>query len=154
VAKHYTIHRLLVPSKVDRVEIVHLDETCFPADDTIDPARDEWWIARNDRGGIVGYASARPLPSENAVFLSRAGVLPEARGSGLQLRLIRARLRWSRRLRYQLALTYTTPDNHASANNLIRSGFMVYQPVEYWAGSTAVYWRKDLREPAVRGERH
>ena len=41
-------------------------------------------------------------------------------------------------------ISYTSADNHASANNLIRSGYLLYEPENAWAGPEFLYWYKPL----------
>jgi ribosomal protein S18 acetylase RimI-like enzyme len=99
---------------------------------------------------IVGYAGHR-LPPElpGMAFLSRSGVLPEARGIGIQKRLIRARLAHIRRHSPGVthAVTYTAVSNAASSNSLIACGFKLFWPRagELWVGPEFNYWRKAIR---------
>lgn len=106
---------------------------CGPADNT------EWWGAFEGEE-LVAYAGARVLPS-GAWFLSRAGVREAWRGHRLQLRLIRARVRRGRQLACSRIVTYTMPNNAPSMRNLIRGGFMPYEPEVAWSGSGVVYWK-------------
>lgn len=108
---------------------------CGPADNT------EWWGAFEGEE-LVAYAGARLLPS-GAWFLSRAGVREEWRGQRLQLRLIRARVARGRKHACPRIVTYTVPDNAPSMRNLIRAGFLPYDPEVKWAGPDMVYWRYD-----------
>lgn len=126
----------------DRFDIIRaLDRAIFPNDSPVDVGRSEWWVAW-DRGEPVAFAGAYTLMHErNIVMLSRCGVLPSHRGRGLQIRLIRARLRWARGC--TTVITYTDPTNVVSSNNLIRSGFLLYQPQWAYVGQEFLYWRRD-----------
>ena len=66
------------------------------------------------------------------------------RGKGLQKRLIDVRTRAAKRHFCYTVITYTTPDNYASANNLIRRGFKMYDPEYQYGGSTMLYFIKDV----------
>jgi GNAT superfamily N-acetyltransferase len=121
-----------------------MDRLCFPADPPTDLRRSKWWIAKID-GVTAGYAGARALLSERAVYLSRVGVLEAYRGQGVQRALIRSRVRWAGRCDHiTTVITDTAPANIASSNNLIRTGFTLYLPESPWCEGSALYWRKDL----------
>lgn len=109
--------------------ILDLDGLVFPADapPILTPAA--WWIAHDD-GGECGYAGASvwDAPSGPVLYLSRAGVLPRARGQGLQRRFIRARERWARSIGLAEAYTYTHHASLSSANNLIACGYRLHKP--------------------------
>lgn len=97
----------------------------------------------------VGFCSVRPsrFDPEHTVFLSRAGILPVARGLRLHRRMIRARCRWARKHGFEYAITYCYNENKASAVNLIKEGFLPWKPPESigrWAGEDAMYFRKTL----------
>lgn len=111
----------------------------FPHDDWEDA--DAYWVAFDERGGPAAFASARRLATEDGVFFTRAGVMPYARGAGLQRRLTHARLRWCREIGAQYALTYVLYDNHPSLMNLLRCGFRLYHPAHRWAGNVNYLWR-------------
>ena len=82
--------------------------------------------------------------------MHRAGVRPDARGQGLQRRLIRARVAYAKREGFPEVWTYTSNYNVASSNNLIREGFTLWAPGS-WGGSSTpmrpsggyawLYWR-------------
>lgn len=98
----------------------------------------DWWIAEHD-GAVVGFAGAKLWEPDGLVYLCRAGVAPEARGLGLQKRLIQARVRWARRIGARGCYTYTI-DNPPSQNSLISCGFKTFRPSELWGGPEATYW--------------
>jgi ribosomal protein S18 acetylase RimI-like enzyme len=122
-------------------EIVALDlslglgRECPPSADT------DWWGAW-DGSELVGYAGGR-LIDTGAYYLSRAGVVPEYRGRGLQKRLIRVRVARARKLGAPRVVTYTNPINAASNNSLIACGFKTTKPWET-ATSEWLHWRKVL----------
>jgi GNAT superfamily N-acetyltransferase len=127
-------------------EFRDLHRLCFPE---LPPHNPEdlagwWWFVINGRRQIVGFAEMRPSVRElGAVYLARSGVLPEARGHGLQKRLIRVRLRLARRLGYGVAYSDTITNPH-SANNLAACGFTLFEPTKGWGAKGALYWRKEL----------
>lgn len=123
----------------DRDDILAADRVCFPHDAPPDWEASFWWWL-DDGGDVAAYCAAMRSPYVlGAAYLSRAGVLPEYRGCGLQVRLIRARLRWAKRLGCDAVVTDTL-NNPASANSLIRCDFKLWEPPKPWAGSGALYW--------------
>lgn len=85
-----------------------------------------WWLAVDDEK-IVGFCSA--VREKNFVFLSTAAVFPQARGAGLQRRMIAARVRWAQRQPgVDRAITYTVLHNYESMVNLLKCGFRFYRP--------------------------
>jgi GNAT superfamily N-acetyltransferase len=110
----------------------------------IDPSEGFWWIAYGPRGEAAGFAGMSPSEAvSNAGYMSRAGVLKEHRGHGLQLRLIRVRERAARKMGWQLLRTDTT-GNVPSSNNLIKAGFRMFKPEVPWGFDSTLYWHKAL----------
>lgn len=133
-----------------------LQRVCLPGEILVDPAKDAWWIGRDERGVAVCFAGARVYRAhdEHALLLTSAGVIPSARGKGLQRRLIAARLRYAQQLAIPYVWTYTATSNRPSSNNLIRSGFTLWKPTT-WAGESTdsdawLYWSKRLIKPAPK----
>lgn len=127
--------------------VISLDAQVFVREELLslkEIDRTEWWIARDEEGEPVGYAGARLLLSQKMVYLVRAGVLPRARGNGLQRRLVRCRVNWGAKHGAETAITYTLSENHPSSNNLIKAGFVLYEPTWAWVGTEVLYWWKDL----------
>lgn len=102
-----------------------------------------WWIAYCD-DEVVGFAGLTYYPHLSSAFLSRVGVLPEYRGLGLQRRFIRVRERQSVKDGYSRIVSYTSYDNVASANNLIKCGYRLYIPKFYWGVRNALYLKRDM----------
>jgi GNAT superfamily N-acetyltransferase len=103
-----------------------------------------WWLAHCEK---MPVAFAGVIPSTfayNAGYFSRVGVLKKYRGSGLQLRLMRALVSRARHNGWSCIVSDTT-DNLASANNFIRAGYQLYQPQYPWAWPNTLYWRKSIR---------
>jgi len=135
-------------SAEDVAKAYALDRMILPDDEPYAMGSARWWLASVD-GQTVAYAGAKALQGANAghVMLCRAGVLPCARGAGLQKRLIRARLRWAAGLeRVGAVVTYTVRDNVRSSNSLIACGFRLYTPAAPWFApdTDVLYWRKAL----------
>ena len=109
-------------------------------------ADSEWWLARVD-GKIVGYCGARRGASEaNCIYFIRSGVLPEFRGLGLGLKMLRARISWAKRKGADAIVTETLHDNIPSMRNLVSVGFKPYMPDFPWVGTNnIVYWRMQLK---------
>lgn len=140
----YRVQRLPQKLRANDVSLLEdLEQRCFPEDTPYGKVGSglTWWIVWNSKGKAVGFAGSKLWSPDNAVFLCRAGVLPEARGHGLQRRLIRARLRHAREIGATGAMTYTAADNIASMINLIRCGFLPWEPGYAWVGRDGVmYW--------------
>ena len=125
-------------------ELHDLDARCFPVDSRERTDRDLWWLAYEGTR-VVGYAGARVWEPDQALYLHRAGVLPEARGQGLQRRLIRARVQYARRLGLIRAYTYTAAWNVRSSNNLAACGFRLWRPARPWGGKNCLYYYKRIK---------
>ena len=120
--------------------IEYLDSRLFSAEERVERIEESaWWVGWDDTIPVA-YGGARYIPEAKAVFLSRAGVLWEARGQGLQKKLIALRVKWARTTGATKVITYTHPENVVSSNNLIRSGFELYNPEWKWEGPTFLYW--------------
>ena len=141
VQRGYNVRDL---SYADRSIIRGLDRLCFPWDEPYDPRYAFWWIAW-DRDAPVGFSGLKPLRNEpGTAFMCRVGVLATHRGTGLGRKLIRCRIAWARRNPDITTLvTYTMRSNLASANNLLREGFRLYEP-DYKYGGEALYFTMDV----------
>ena len=111
-----------------------MDAVCFPTDTSFwNDERYHWW-----RIGDEAYAGLRiekekvrverrgekpEIKEVEIARFTRAGVMPEARGKGLQKVLIQARLTWCKRRGIKVVKTYTSIDNHASRASLLACGF-------------------------------
>lgn len=100
-----------------------------------------YWILWHE-GEAAGYCSIRPLRESSydphhasTAFLSRAVVLPHARGQGLQRRMIRARVKWAVEEGYERVVTTLDWDNIPSLRNLVKEGFVPYVPFYDWTES-------------------
>lgn len=129
-----------------RGEIARMDAYCFPDDEPVETDTGFWWLVWKGWGTgafkppeAVAYAGLKDQ-GWGLAYLCRAGVMPGHRGQGLQRKLIQARVRYARQLGLRTAITDTTASNLASANNLIRCGFVLYRPEYQWAGPEALYW--------------
>lgn len=103
-----------------------------------------WWIASRETEPV---AFAGILPSThfaNAGYFCRVGVLRKHCGHGLQLRLMRA-IEARARLNGWCSIISDTTDNMHSANNFIRAGYHLFSPINPWAWSNTLYWRKDMK---------
>ena len=81
----------------------------------------------------VGWGSYQENECDSAVFLNSCGVLPAARGRGIQRMLVRKRVNKARNMGFAWAYTYTHANNVHSSNNLIGCGFRMWRP-PYWGG--------------------
>jgi len=89
-----------------------------------------WWIAEVRQDGAwqpVAYTGLEVKGNGYWVFLARSGVIPEARGSRLQRRLIAVRERWARAHGCTLAYTYVHWCNTRSMRSLVHCGYVPYR---------------------------
>lgn len=132
---------VITPTEVDIIKWI--DKKCFPNDiNSLNFDEVYWWFAY-DGDKPVAYAGTIYFPNNNA-FLSRAGVLPGWRGMGLHRRLVRARERAAKARGYTRTVTYTSPENVVSSNNLIRFGYKLYTPPYKWGLVNGLYWERVL----------
>lgn len=121
-----------------------MDHKCFPEDD---PYKDwhstTWWVVWGDHDIPMAFAGGLVWEPDHYFYLSRAGVLPKYRGYGIQRKLIQARHQHAKKLGLKGSYTYTNPENIVSSNNLIKSGFLLFQPTSEWAGPEFLYWYKE-----------
>lgn len=123
----------------------YMDAKCFPEDDPYEKwLSTEWWIAWGEKSNPAGFAGGFVWAPDKYFYLSRAGVLPEFRGNGIQNRLIDVRHRYAKKHDCLGSYTYTHPENIPSNNSLINSGFKLFQPYYRWAGSEFLYWHKKV----------
>ncbi len=126
-------------------ELTYLQSNCLPFDKAVptdDPDYD-WWLAEDGSEPIAFACFVPSVRSLHTAYFARSGVLPSARGNGLQKRLIRSRAAYAKRHGYVWAITDTT-DNPASSNSLISCGFRLYQPAAPWAFAHSLYFRKKI----------
>lgn len=109
-------------------------------------SRDQVWCAYNAQRVRVGYCAAHRAGVEGWLWLARAYVCPDARGNGLQRRMLRVREAYARKIGAPGCWTYTVISNTHSSNNLIRSGYETFWPSSSWRmWDGVIYWRKQLR---------
>ena len=118
-------------------------DATFPhlTDDELE--RGYWWLAYEGERPVAFAGLIQARGSNDTGYFKRAGVLPCARGNGLQLRLMRARIAKAKKLGWTWIVSESTGTAH-SANNFILAGFKVYYPAEPWAFKTSIYWIKKL----------
>ena len=132
--------RITLKQTTDYQSIAQMDSIlfseCYPIDDWSECI---WWIGFH-KGTPVAYCGMKVF--EGTVYMCRAGVIESAQGNGIQKKLINKRLEYAKSLGIDLAITYTSHDNAASMNSLIKCGFRPYTPQWAWDGDEFVYWRK------------
>lgn len=142
----YVTRRCDLASDEDLENLREMHDQCFG--DTA-PAvtydKGAWWLVyQKGSPEPVGFAGI--VPSSLGVgygYLKRGGVLPAHRGHGLQRRLISIRVRWARKEGYHTLVSDTWGNTHSS-NNLIRSGFHLFDPKVPWGLKGGLYFRKSL----------
>ena len=132
----------------DMDAVLDMDRACLPWERNGAPEQGDhvrWWAAEID-GDLAGYAAARFAYScVGGLYLSRAGVAVWARGGGIQRKMIRAREAWGRRKGLHVAITDAS--GTASMINLIRCGYLPWDPDYPWALRESTYWRRSIVQP-------
>lgn len=103
-----------------------------------------WWLAFNEALPVAFSGLVPSTRAHNAGYFCRVGVLKRHRGHALQLRLMRALELRARQVGWSSVVSDTTA-NLASANNFIRAGYRLYQPLSPWSYPNTLYWRKSIK---------
>lgn len=121
-----------------------LQHECLPYDDTIKFHKGQIWWVYYYRKEPIAFACLQPSCRwGNTMYLSRAGVIKEYRGRGIQKKLIKERIKEAKALGYEWLITDTS-NNVESANNLISCGFKTFYPSVKWAKKNSIYWKYKL----------
>ena len=135
------IKRVDIRKESVQLKLLALQKICLPYDQPTDTNFGSWWIAA-ENGVDIGFAGlVRSVSWTDCGYLCRAGVVPSARGQGLQKQFIRVRLRQAKALGWRWVVTDTRL-NPASANSLISCGFKMFEPSKPWGCKDTLYWRK------------
>jgi GNAT superfamily N-acetyltransferase len=123
-----------------------LQKVCLPDCPVYEITKDSYWfVAYSETGEAAGFAGLVPSSRwSDCMYMCRAGVIRAHRGQGLQKRLIRQRLKTAKKLGMNWVVTdtnYNTP----SANNLIATGFKLFEPKKPWGFETALYWKYRIK---------
>jgi GNAT superfamily N-acetyltransferase len=124
--------------RLNQKDLDALDMHCFPSDDLYDKFKGEvngkpgthvWWLTYEvETGNCVAFAGIKRYKYTTNVYFCRAGVHRNHRNQGLHHMLLKKRIDWCKANNIFYAYTYTSNDNYASANNLIRHGFLLCEP--------------------------
>lgn len=116
-------------------------EDAWPEDESID------WLVVTPQGHPVGFCMLAPWEkSVTTAYLLRAGLLKDAWGYGLHMRMIRTREREARALGFERLISYTVIENIQSSCNLERAGYRLYVPAKVFSEKTILYWQKFLKK--------
>jgi GNAT superfamily N-acetyltransferase len=130
------------------------DETFGDEAPNVDASDDGyWWLVYRDKQPVAFAGLAASLRYVDVGYLKRSGVILGHRGAGLQRRLIRAREAKARKLGWT-HLVSDTSDNPQSANNLIRAGYLIYEPEHKYGFRHTIYWKKDLHGDTAQRRAH
>jgi GNAT superfamily N-acetyltransferase len=131
-------------SVVANVELLNtLQKECLPYDKTYDVSDGNWWVAHQDGKSIAFAGLVRSSRWGDTGYLCRSGVIPSARGRGVQKKLIRVRSLYAKKMGWAWLIT-DTYYNPASSNSLISCGFKLFDPSVPWGARGTLYWRKKL----------
>jgi GNAT superfamily N-acetyltransferase len=111
-----------------------------------------WWTIHDMVDGLeVGHAAMRIVDKET-VFMGPTYVAPKARGQGLQRKTLAVREEFAVKvLHCSRAISSTLRDNYASANNLIRCGYLLSSPILKPHHCDDLWWTKELGNEIDRG---
>ncbi len=139
----YRIERADISDESVRKIRRKLHSDCFTVDEVLEPDTGYWWIVWW-KSYPVGFCAMRESYNwQKTFYLWRAGVISIHRRKGLQRRMIRVREALARKLGGEYMISDTNL-NPSSANNLIKCGYLTYNPMNPYGFETAIYWRKKL----------
>ena len=102
-----------------------------------------WWLAWDDKEPVAFAGMIKSTLVKGAYYFHRVGVLKEARGHGLQRRLMRTIEAKAFKLGADRIVSDTT-ENIPRAVNFCLAGYLPFQPVYPWAFPHSIYWTKEL----------
>lgn len=119
-------------------KLIELDAKVFP--NCFNEFKDnrEWFVIVS-KGEIISYSGS--AISEGVCIFVRMWVSIYHRGKGIQSLMIKKRIESAKKQKCVNVITYTTIDNIASSNNLIKNGFLLYSPQFAWVGNKYLYWK-------------
>ena len=129
----------------DYQRIARMDSELFPDDYPVVDWDSAVWFIGISNGQDVCYCGIKLY--EEMAYLNRAGVMPVARGKGYQKKMINKRVTFAKEQGIPCVVTDTVASNIPSNNNLIKTGFKMYDPGLYgWKeyGPSLVYWRLNI----------
>jgi hypothetical protein len=103
-----------------------------------------WWLAFRATIPVAFAGVVASTRAHNAGYFCRVGVLKKHCGNALQLRLMRALESRARQIGWRSVVSDTTA-NLVSANNFIRAGYRLYQPLYPWGYPNTLYWCKSIK---------
>jgi ribosomal protein S18 acetylase RimI-like enzyme len=126
--------KLRIRETDDLEQVKALDLQCFPSDTREDFSDQEMWLATLDEEpiGFTAYKLENGVP-----HITRMGVVPQARGMRLQVRLADVCCRAARRRGFEAVKTYVRADNLPSLKNLLRAHF---SPVKTWVDANGAWF--------------
>lgn len=130
-------------SKKHLTSIKRLDKLIFNTDDPCEDYEGTYWFLIYDGKKPIAFAGIK-IQSGNIGYMNRCGVKDKYRGFGLQKILIKARILLAKELGLQSIRTYTSLDNYASVNSLIKNGFRLVEPIGDLDTGKWLVWEKKL----------
>jgi citrate lyase synthetase len=125
-------------------QLEELDLINFPncGDSEFQSNRD-WWVVLNTEEEIIAYCGS--LYESGICVFVRAWVHKQYRNRGLHKKMITTRVNAAYNRNSKCVVTYTMRENLASANNLIRKGFLLHNPQFAWVGRDVLYFIKHIK---------
>ena len=101
-----------------------------------------WWLAYSTQRMLpVAMAGMVPFePFSHIGYMKRCYIKTDARGEGLQLRLLFERIHKARELGWSMIVSECAAVNSYSASNFIRAGFVQCEPEQKWARQDDLYF--------------
>lgn len=144
-----TAYQIQPVNGTSAAEVLHylnaMEPELFPRLEPRHIEKGYWWLARDAKRSIVGFAGLVPMtPFDGVGYLKRAFVLPPHRGRGIQQKFLTVREEWARTLGWTMLVAEAGPDNHISVSNLERAGFDRCNPEQCWGAPGSIYFVKRL----------
>lgn len=142
--------RVSVRQTKDIELVTWLNNKIFPGEPLHIYPTDICWVLTID-GYAAGFCTLRPLIDTKGKsfcgYMNRAGILKWGRGKRYHKKLIDVRIKYCKRNYVDKIITYTIPENFASANSLIDRGFRLYEPEYKYADDDSLYFYYDIKQP-------
>lgn len=105
-----------------------------------------WWLVYSEQRMLpVAMAGMVPFdPFDNVGYCKRCYIKPDARGEGLQLRLLYERIHKAREIGWKMLVSECHAGNSYSASNFRKAGFEMTDPEQKWGARDSIYWVKSI----------
>ena len=137
------VSRIVEVSGLEHAEIIHrlnnLSPHLFPPLRSHHLESGHWWIiyVRDQHKAFAGMVPFTPFLKTG--YLKRCWVSSEFRGRGWQKLLLEERERKARELGWKMLVSECGSENHVSASNFLRCGYVETLPEQIWATNSRYF---------------